>query len=151
MFPKVRYWALFCFIFFINDIFDFVNNCDLYNYADDNTLSCSDTSISTVKQNLEADNKWFDNNKMKANPNKCPAIAIANKTNKAGKTFQLDGNTIVCKDEVILLGVTIDFKLKFNAHISKICKKVSRQLNVKRIGNYLCKLGKLNIYYSFIL
>jgi len=31
-------------------------------------------------------------------------------------------------------------------------KKASRQLNVlKRIGKYLCKLRKLNIYYSFIL
>ena len=36
--------------------------------------------------------------------------------------------------------------------ISNICKKASRQLNVlKRIGKHLCKLGKLNIYHSFIL
>ena len=36
--------------------------------------------------------------------------------------------------------------------ISELCKKAARQLNVlKRIGKYLCKLGKLNIYYSFIL
>ena len=31
-------------------------------------------------------------------------------------------------------------------------KKASRQLNVlKRIGGHLCKLGKLNVYYSFIM
>ena len=30
---------------FINDIFFFVKNCDLYNYADDNTLSCVDSSF----------------------------------------------------------------------------------------------------------
>jgi hypothetical protein len=35
-----------------------------------------------------------------------------------------------CEDEVKLLGVTIDFKLNFNAHISNICKKAARQLNV---------------------
>ena len=33
-----------------------------------------------------------------------------------------------------------------------MCKKASRQLNVlNRIGRNLCRLGKLNIYYSFIM
>ena len=64
----------------------------------------------------------------------------------------LQGNNIDCEDEVKLLGVTFDFKLTFNSHASHICKKASRQLNVlKRIGNNLSKLGKLTIYYSFIL
>jgi len=36
------------------------------------------------------------------------------------------------------LGVTIDYQLKFNTHITNICKKASRQLNVrKRVGKYL--------------
>ena len=59
---------------------------------------------------------------------------------------------IKCEDSVKLLGVTLDFQLNFNIHISNICKKASRQLNVlKRISKHLCKLGKLNIYHSFIL
>jgi hypothetical protein len=64
----------------------------------------------------------------------------------------LQRNKIDCEDEVKLLGVTFDFKLTFNSHVSHICKKASQQLNVlKRIGNNLSKLGKLTIYYSFIL
>ena len=36
--------------------------------------------------------------------------------------------------------------------ISNVCKKASCQLNVlKRIGGHLCKLGKLNVYYSFVM
>jgi hypothetical protein len=36
--------------------------------------------------------------------------------------------------------------------VSNICKKASRQFNVlKRIGIHLTKLGKLTIYYSFIM
>jgi hypothetical protein len=35
----------------------------------------------------------------------------------------LAGNKIKCEKEVKLLGVTIDFELKFNSHISNICKK----------------------------
>jgi len=47
-------------------------------------------------------------------------------------TFNLEGNQIKCETEEKLLGVTIDFKLNFNEHIhvSNICKKTSRQLNV---------------------
>ena len=37
--------------------------------------------------------------------------------------FNLEGNEIECETEVKLLGVTIDFKLNFNEHISNICKK----------------------------
>ena len=66
--------------------------------------------------------------------------------------FNLNGINLSCEDEVKLLGVTIDFKLNFNTHISNICKKAARQLNaLKRIGKHLNRLGKLTIYYSFIM
>ena len=40
---------------FINDIFLFVKHCDLYNYADDNTLSKTDTTLESVIKPLEED------------------------------------------------------------------------------------------------
>jgi hypothetical protein len=96
--------------------------------------------------------KWFSINQMKANPEKFQAIAVGKKTKGKNLTFNLEGNQIKCETEVKVLGVTIDFKLNFNEHISNICKKASRQLNVlKRIGKNLTKLGKLTIYYSFIM
>ena len=51
-----------------------------------------------------------------------------------------------------MLGVTIDSDLNFDNHISEMCKKASRQLNIlKRIGKYMNRLGRLTYYYSFIL
>ena len=48
--------------------------------------------------------------------------------------------------------MTIDFQLNFNFQVSDICKRASKQINVlKRTGKNLCRLGKLNIYHSFIL
>ena len=70
---------------------------------------------------------WFAF-KMQANPDKFQAIAIGNKTHKQNIVFDLNGSKINCNDEVKLLGITIDFKLDFNKHISKICKKAARQL-----------------------
>jgi hypothetical protein len=40
---------------FINDIFHFVQDSTVYYYADDNTLSYSDTNINTVVKTLEND------------------------------------------------------------------------------------------------
>ena len=40
---------------FLNDIFYFITNSDLYNYADDNTLSYSDHDINKVISTLEDD------------------------------------------------------------------------------------------------
>ena len=89
---------------------------------------------------------------MKANPDKFQALAIGKKSMDKNIVLDLAGNKIKCEKEVKLLGVAIDFELKFNSHISNICKKASRQLNVlKRLGKYLNKLGKLTIYHSFIL
>ena len=95
---------------------------------------------------------WFANNLMQANPDKFQALAIGKKTFKEQICFDLNGSKIKCEEHVKLLGVTIDYELHFDKHISEICKKKSaRQLNVlKRIGRYLNKLGRLTIYYYII-
>lgn len=128
----------------------------MYNYADDNTLSKSDKTLEKVISALEEDSNslinWFSANKMQANPEKFQAISVGRKTHDKNVMFNLNGINLSCEDEVKLLGVTIDFKLNFNTHISNICKKAARQLNVlKRIGKHLNRLGKLTIYYSFIM
>jgi hypothetical protein len=133
---------------FLNDIFNFVKEYKLYNYADDNTLSHSgpdlDGSVKSLVKESAILIDWFANNKMKANPDKFQAIGDIK--------FNLDGNEILCENEVKLLRATIDCQLKFNTHISEICKKASRQLNVlKRIGKHLSKLGRLTIYHSNIM
>ena len=105
---------------------------ELYNYADDNTLSYSDADINNLGKTLEMESleliKWFTINQMKANPENFQAIAVGKKTKDKKFTFNLDENQIKCETEVKLLGVAIAFKLNFNEHISNICKKASRQL-----------------------
>ncbi|SMN17588.1 hypothetical protein CRYPA_887 [uncultured Candidatus Thioglobus sp.] len=142
--------------FCINDIFYSVDFSTIYNYADDNTLSYADHDLKNVISKLESDSQkmldWFANNLMQANPDKFQALAIGKKTFKEQICFDLNGSKIKCEEHVKLLGVTIDYELNFDKHISEICKKASQQLNIlKRIGKYLNRLGRLTIYYSFIL
>ena len=48
---------------FINDIFYFIKNCDLYNYADDNTLSFHSPYFDEIIKVLQGEGKmlidWF--------------------------------------------------------------------------------------------
>ena len=46
------------------------------------------------------------------------------------KSIQIENVDIKCEDSVTLLGVSIDFRLKFDSHVSEICKKASKQLAV---------------------
>jgi hypothetical protein len=51
------------------------------------------------------------------------ALAIGKKTFKEQICFELKGIKIKCEEHVKLLGVTIDYELTFDKHISEICKK----------------------------
>jgi hypothetical protein len=87
---------------------------------------------------------------MKVNPDKFQAIVIGKNTQSKNISFNLNGNIIKTEDEVKLLGVTIDYELKCNSHITNICRKASRQLNVlKRMEKYLNRLAIVRIRLIF--
>jgi succinate dehydrogenase flavin-adding protein (antitoxin of CptAB toxin-antitoxin module) len=64
--------------------FSEINKSNLYNYADDTTLSYSDTDINSLTNVLEEKSKvlitWFNDNQMQANPDKFQATAVDTKT-----------------------------------------------------------------------
>ena len=82
----------------INDIFFFINESNIANYADDNTLYMSSRCCEEIILKLERDAniliKWFQDNGMKLNEDKCKLLILSKKTTK-------------------LLGVSIDAKLTF--------------------------------------
>ena len=56
--------------------------------------------------------------------------------------------------KVKLLGVEIDFHLKFDNHVSAMSKKASKQINVlKQIGQYLNFESRkaVHLYHAFIM
>lgn len=141
---------------FINDIFLFVKNGSLYNYADDNTLSfCSpdfDLLISTLESESKILIEWFRVNKMQANPDKFQVLAVGKKTYDKNPSIHIQNSDLTCEKTVKLLGIEIDYQLNFDAHVSSICRKASQQLNVlKRLGSLLNRLSKLTIFHTFIL
>ena len=101
---------------FINDIFYFIQDSTLYNYADDNTLSYTYSDCTVLKSVLERDSEnlieWFSFNNMKANPDKFQAICLGKKANDSIKSFNIASTEINCEDNVTLLGVNIGLFIK---------------------------------------
>ena len=95
---------------------------------------------------------WFDINCMQANPEKFQALAIGKKTFDKKPVFEINDVKISCDESVKLLRVEIDYLLKFDSHISSICRKAAQQINIlKRLGKHLTKLNKLTIFHTFIV
>ncbi len=59
---------------FINDIYYCLEECDMINYADDDSLSYEHDDFDTFKHAIETDGNnvtdWFHKNGMNANPDK---------------------------------------------------------------------------------
>ena len=123
---------------FLADLFFTLNDIDIANYADDTTPYTTADNIEDVISSLEEASKtlfsWFDDNLMKSNPDKCHLIVSSNESInlKIG-----DFRTANSKREK-LLGVCFDSELKFDYHISEICKKASRKINaLARIAPFM--------------
>ena len=141
---------------FINDIY-FSLQEDLYNFADDNTVSAIADSLQallevlTEKANTTID--WFQLNDMIVNPGKFKAILLQkNRRNISEYPIVSTGHEIKTQESVTLLGVTIDYKLSFEEYISNLCQKASAQLNaLTRLGAFMSHQTRKIMVQSFIL
>ena len=100
------------FNFFLCDMLFELSQTDFASYADDNTPYAEADNIDEVITILESESiqlfKWFSDNQMKANKDKCHLVISHNE--KVSMNIE---NTSSEK----LLGITIDSKLNFKEHL----------------------------------
>ena len=130
---------------FLNDLFLFVENSDLSNYAHDKTLCSCGNNLEEVKQTLRGDfqivTKWFYESYMVLNSGKCHFMCLGKNTEN--ETYFLDDTEIKNSSEEKILGITIDNKLKFKSHVKNLCKKASQKIGaLSRLTDYLNDSGK---------
>ena len=140
---------------FINDLFFFIENADIHNFADDNTLSTFSESSQTLIEKLEnASHKalaWLKSNNMLANPDKFQSIIISKNKTSENYSLKIDNKNILCSNWVKLLGVKIDKNLNFDLHINELCKSASKQLNaLLRLNTFLSQKAKKILIESFV-
>lgn len=137
---------------YLADLFIKIPNIEFGSYADDNTSFITPTLIDEVIRTLEANTniliKWFQNNFMKANPNKCHLLLSSNSKSKA----HIGDSNIENSNREKLLSVTIDYKFSFKDHVNNKCLKATQKLNVlARISsNMSLEKGRI-LFQSFIL
>ena len=142
---------------FLNDITEIFQNCNLRNFADDNTISGSAKTTDELVAYLENDaNKavdWITANNMIANASKFQAIIVKkNKQDTSGIKLNIRGTSIETSKEVNLLGITIDYKLSLSIHISEICRKAGNTLNgIKRLHNYFSQKERKILVKTYVL
>ena len=140
---------------FINDLFLFINEVELVNFADDNTIYTSKKDVKEVLKVLEKESKsaidWFKTNDMTVNSDKFQAMILS--SDKKEKKYDLNINNSIISSEksVTLLGIEIDNKLNFDKQVSNICRKANNRLNaIGRIQNCLEKKEKEAVINAFV-
>ena len=141
--PQVSVLGLLLFKIYLNDLFFFLKDVGICNFADDTTTYISDESLENVLKLLENNSmlaiRWFENNYMKLNTDKCRLIVPWYKHEQVWVNIGKD--LIWENNDVKLLGVTIDRNLKFDKHFLKLCSKANQKLSA------LCRMANL-LYFN---
>ena len=98
------------------------------------SMSCSSTTVDQLMKILSDETRsslsWFQINYMKANPDKFQLLCLGKNFDAELKHLNFENATLSATQSVHILGVTIDEKLKYDEHVSNLCKKAGKQLNV---------------------
>ena len=131
---------------FINDIFYFLIESKLANYADDTSTYLSKEGIFPFLHALKSETSivlnWFKTNEMKSNSDKCHLIVAENRNRlyASNACIYLDEEKELLHNEntVKLLGIWIDDKLTFEMHVKTLLKKGNQKLHaLMRVSKYI--------------
>lgn len=149
------------FLLYINDLPSSIKHTVVDIFADDTTISTSNSSLDVVIHSLKTDieniSKWCDSNKMHINLSKTKVMYLSSKSkiNTISNNLvplHFKGRELTCCTAEKLLGVTVDNTLTWSNHIELTLKKCSSLLYLlSRIKCFLpIPLRKL-YFNSYIL
>ena len=83
--PQGSILGLNIFNLFFNDLFIWIENAELCNFSDDNTISCTEKSLEELMKSLTSESgkavQWFKENMMIVSPDKFQIVILTEKTN----------------------------------------------------------------------
>ena len=121
-----------------------IDSIDIACYTDDNTPNSVGKSQCDQERKLEKASvklfKWFRENGLKANQDKCHFLPGLNINTK----FLLPACILENSDSQKLLGVTIDRKLNFNEHVTSLSDKTSKKFKHSQEFSHISPRHKSN-------
>ena len=116
------------FLIFVNDMMKTVEHGSCEMYADDSAITVMGDSTSEIQEKLEANAKkitnWLEENYLMLAPEKSELMIVSNKQTVKqlqNVEIQVEGKTIRQKQQIKLLGITLDNNLSFNTYINGTC------------------------------
>ncbi|MCG8046530.1 MAG: reverse transcriptase domain-containing protein [Candidatus Thiodiazotropha endolucinida] len=147
------------FLLFINDLPLFTEYCFCDFYADDATLHTNGNNLAAIENNLLTDgNKvknWGKENNMHIHYTKTTCMVTGTRQSLHDSlllNITIDGHDIENVSQQKLLGLLIDNKLTWSAHIDNICSVVSSKISLLRqLAAYVSTDVLKKFYQGYIL
>ena len=138
---------------FINDLFLFVSNSYLGNYADGNTLYVFGYNLEEIKNTLRFDSdlvsKLFEENYMVLNADKCYFMCYGKNTEN--QTFIFNNLIFNNSNEEKIHGSTLNNNLTSKSHIKILSRKAAKKMGaLSWLLNHLSDSQKRLIFNSIV-
>ena len=103
---------------------------DIANFADDNTTYLAVKNVENVIESLEQASaflfRWYENNLLKGNADKCNfLVSTSQEVSLNVNNFKIKNSD--CEKR---LGVKFDSKLRFDQHITDLCRRACIKIHV---------------------
>lgn len=143
------------FILFVNDVVEFLTECNILMFADDFKLYLSGKDIHCfqhLNMHLEKFYLWCSKNYLSLNVSKCSVITFSRRKSPFLHTYSIGGKAVSRVSLIKDLGVLLDNKLSFNNHVEYIANKANRSWGMLR--RYACEFSDpyviRTLYLSFV-
>ena len=147
------------FLIYVNDMKNSSSILNFIQFADDTTILFSNSDFDLLKSTLETEGnkviEWLIANKLLINLAKTQSMLFTFKRNKHLLSINLNNVIVKEQDIVTFLGVVIDKKLNWKAHIAHICSKISKSIAIMRILKFIfpkeiLKMLYMSLIYSYL-
>ena len=143
------------FLLFVNDMRACSTLLELIQFADDTTLIFSCKDFIQLKDTLESEAKkvteWLEANKLILNISKTHVMLFSFKRNNPKLSVKISDTEIEEKTVTNFLGVQVDNKLTWKAHIAHICNKVSKSIAILRLVRSIFPKNILKMIYMSLI
>ena len=125
------------FLLYVNDMKFSSSLLKFVQFADDTTLGYSCKDFYQLQQTLEIEGnkvmEWLLANKLLVNLTKTHVMLFSLKRNIPKLSIKINNSELEEVSETNFLGVQIDNKLNWKAHITHICNKISKSIAILRL------------------
>ena len=143
------------FLLYVNDMTNCSSILHFTQFADDTTLAYSCKNLNDLQIILEQEvykvTKWLAANKLLLNVAKTHSMLFSFKQNESNLKIRINNTEIEEKVTTTFLGVQIDNKLNWKAHIAHICNKVSKSIAILRLVRSIFPLNILKMIYMSLI